>query len=87
MHHHGTMKFQICNLDETDEETNDCFQTLKVNGTDILTVDESIKRHSRVIYDHLQVQLPEDLICDQCVFRWYHIPCRFILIFLLYVTD
>ena len=82
MHHHGIMKFQICNLDEAGEETNGCFRNLSVNGTDILTVDPKIKKHSRVIYDHLKVRLPRDLVCDHCVFRWIHIPGKFIIMYL-----
>ncbi|KAL1506375.1 hypothetical protein ABEB36_005749 [Hypothenemus hampei] len=67
--HLGNMSFQLCNLQDPDfPESEDCFQPLTfADGSyyqQVVTGQFNITT---------SVQLPEDVFCDRCVFRWHYV--------------
>lgn len=64
--HKGYFKFSLCNLDETAAESEECFKPLKTStGEDVY----QLKQFLPGIFKP-QIQLPNDVLCEHCVFRW-----------------
>ncbi|OAD56806.1 hypothetical protein WN48_02330 [Eufriesea mexicana] len=67
MNHMGTFTFDLCPLEKpSDLETEECFSRypLRVNGRYTVPVP-----NTKMDFD-LPIELPESLVCNQCVLRW-----------------
>lgn len=66
--HKGYFKFDLCNLDKTLTETNDCFISLK-------TIENSEKYYigSETGDYTIYLSLPKNLVCKHCILRWTYI--------------
>ncbi|XP_055906645.1 uncharacterized protein LOC129941900 [Eupeodes corollae] len=63
----GFFYFDICNLDEFHEESEDCFKEnpiLLADGSDKFYVEEKVGRLN------VQIMFPPELDCMHCVLRW-----------------
>ncbi|XP_055904759.1 uncharacterized protein LOC129940438 [Eupeodes corollae] len=67
VNHKGFFYFDICNLDEFHEESEDCFKenpVLLADGSDKFYVEE------KVGWLNVQIMFPPELDCMHCVLRW-----------------
>lgn len=72
--HKGWFEFSICPLeDEKTLETEECFQNIRLaNGNDVYNLETKEPGSFEV-----ELQLPKDLTCKQCVFRWHWTTGKF----------
>lgn len=64
--HDGYFTFQLCNLDQS-KEVDECFKPLKfADGSDKFGPVTEEKDYK------MQLQLPEDVTCQQCSLRWHY---------------
>merc|ERR1712168_1611928 len=80
--HGGWFEFQICGpmKDKLTKITDDCLKTLNILGVDGKDLAVGTTRFTmpekRKGKWSLSVQLPADLTCDHCVFRWFWYPSK-----------
>lgn len=65
--HFGYFSFDICNLDEFEDESEECFSE---NKLDFLDGGQRYDIDSRTGMINVSLSIPEDLECDHCVLRW-----------------